>query len=659
MDVIGASHQVLPCSVSAVPHLPLYSPNGMPETQFGAFATCLQEFTATETNQSGTPLPEHNAAEPPEYITDQFGTDQSGTTQSGSDQFNENNPVEYSVYNVYGAEKPLESSEADASKMNELCKLNLQEFLGEIGIAVFGGFAEPIGEILEIDAFKWYAENCCDDCADDVGQILGIYNSYIRGETEKLDKQAINTIADGRNRVHVKAVANHTEITLKQSEQSVAEQPQTIKQSEYGQLQTVISQAESGQTQTAIPQISLEQSRLEQSGVKQKAILQASHEGLEQPQAKAKETFAGWASFEDRTAETIVTAANVDALKAKIADIARTETTATQTPQAARYAEEMRLPPEIREQIQAQIQHGMKTQSVRVPQMVHSSENAQSVQDDTAELRAFGMFGAFKAFREESAAEQRSMIWGTSSEEIPESKAYEAKTSELKTAESKAPEAETSEPKLQLNNGESTKTELKAAYKAVETPEMSAVAVKSEKSEVAAVNPTVITGQNVAVQVSEAIIARIETVQATMAAMKETAAKPESGAAVTKFEVTLNPEHLGKVEVKLIADGMKLSVLIIAANEGVRELLQARAQSVRVMAELTGVTVERYEVVTAQQGITTEGVKQDFLDKENGGNQSGQEHDESSEQGESEETEAEFSFAELVQLGGLRNVSGE
>jgi len=115
---------------------------------------------------------------------------------------------------------------------------------------------------------------------------------------------------------------------------------------------------------------------------------------------------------------------------------------------------------------------------------------------------------------------------------------------------------------------------------------------------------------------------------------------------VTKFEVILNPVYLGKITVKLTTDGMKMSVLIITANEEVRNLLMSRAQSVRVMVELNGVTVERYEVVTAQQAELTVGkTEQDLLDKENGENQQNTEQ----EQSETEQDDVEVSFAEVVQ----------
>jgi flagellar hook-length control protein FliK len=139
----------------------------------------------------------------------------------------------------------------------------------------------------------------------------------------------------------------------------------------------------------------------------------------------------------------------------------------------------------------------------------------------------------------------------------------------------------------------------------------------------------------VAVQLTQAIVEQITLMNVRTEAT-----------AVTQFEITLNPEHLGKVEIKLIADGMKMSVLIITESDSVRDLLLSRMQSVRVLVELTGVTVERYEVVSTQQSETLSvKVEQDFLDKENGSNQQNAHQ----EQGETEQDEAEVNFAELMQ----------
>lgn len=118
----------------------------------------------------------------------------------------------------------------------------------------------------------------------------------------------------------------------------------------------------------------------------------------------------------------------------------------------------------------------------------------------------------------------------------------------------------------------------------------------------------------------------------------------------TEFKITLNPEHLGKVTVQMVTNGNKMSVLITAATDTARDLLLARAHSVRVMVELSGVTVERYEVVSNQPNHTVTAAEQaqkDIYDsereKENEKNQKEQE------QNQDENQEAEVSFAEIVE----------
>jgi flagellar hook-length control protein FliK len=114
----------------------------------------------------------------------------------------------------------------------------------------------------------------------------------------------------------------------------------------------------------------------------------------------------------------------------------------------------------------------------------------------------------------------------------------------------------------------------------------------------------------------------------------------------SEFVVSLRPEHLGEVTVRLLVDGTKVSVLITAASEQVKDLLMARAGSVRVMVELTGITVDRYEVTVANTA-TTDSVKASYLDaREQDNRQDGQEQQES---GESEQSDEEISFAEVVQ----------
>jgi flagellar hook-length control protein FliK len=149
---------------------------------------------------------------------------------------------------------------------------------------------------------------------------------------------------------------------------------------------------------------------------------------------------------------------------------------------------------------------------------------------------------------------------------------------------------------------------------------------------------------SVAKQVSAAIIERIEQINEITMSRINVSEKPT----VTKFEMTLNPEQLGKVEVKLTVIGMKMSVMIITASDEVRDLLLSRMSSVRVMVELNGITVERYEVVSSQPQNSELNVaksEQDLLDEEKGKNQ-GQDNAEKDTGDESEEVE--ISFAEVV-----------
>ena len=173
-----------------------------------------------------------------------------------------------------------------------------------------------------------------------------------------------------------------------------------------------------------------------------------------------------------------------------------------------------------------------------------------------------------------------------------------------------------------------------------------------------------VSGQKVAIQVSNSIVANLEKV-ITQAIKTAQVSEPAKVVQTTKaevlaevkseFKVTLNPEHLGKVTVKLVTlqqagDGIvRVAVQIIAASEQVRDLLMARASSVRVMIELSGVMVERYEVVTEQQQQAVSAANEtgrDILDDEAEKNQR---ESSEKEQDDSESDEVEISFAELIQ----------
>jgi flagellar hook-length control protein FliK len=168
--------------------------------------------------------------------------------------------------------------------------------------------------------------------------------------------------------------------------------------------------------------------------------------------------------------------------------------------------------------------------------------------------------------------------------------------------------------------------------------------ISSAESGTAASDAEIITAvkQPVIVQVSREIVVRIEQINELTLSRINVSEKPT----VTKFEMMLNPAHLGKVEVRLAVDGMKMSVKIITQSDAARDLLSARMSSVRVLVEMTGISVERYEVVSAQQAeYTMVRVEQDFLDRQD--EESKKEQNESD--GEKQNEEAEISFAELMQ----------
>jgi flagellar hook-length control protein FliK len=134
--------------------------------------------------------------------------------------------------------------------------------------------------------------------------------------------------------------------------------------------------------------------------------------------------------------------------------------------------------------------------------------------------------------------------------------------------------------------------------------------------------------------------------QAEQAATTQTLGSSYEAAEISEFKVTLKPEHLGEVVVRLITDGAKMSVLITAATESVRDLLLARAGSVRVMVEVSGVTIDRYEVQVANNDAH---MKANYLD-----NQDREQERQNPEQNEAETTpettDDGLSFAEVVEL---------
>ena len=162
--------------------------------------------------------------------------------------------------------------------------------------------------------------------------------------------------------------------------------------------------------------------------------------------------------------------------------------------------------------------------------------------------------------------------------------------------------------------------------------------------------------QSLAEQVSSAIIENLEKIANSLKATEVSVETPDKEVVAaklesTEFKMTLNPEHLGKVSIRLISDGVKMSVLITAANDHVRDLLMSRAQSVRLMVELNGVSVERYEVVTARGEFTTQAAGQDFLDQEESGSGKGEQQNEQAQEGSDSQDEqgSQINFVELLQ----------
>ncbi|MCL1881715.1 MAG: flagellar hook-length control protein FliK [Oscillospiraceae bacterium] len=122
---------------------------------------------------------------------------------------------------------------------------------------------------------------------------------------------------------------------------------------------------------------------------------------------------------------------------------------------------------------------------------------------------------------------------------------------------------------------------------------------------------------------------------------------------IKEFKVMLKPEHLGDVLVKLLVDGSKITVVITAATLQARDLLITRSESVRAMVGITGMTVERYEVVVATTEIADElDSKSDYLENGEGssGKQSSEQGDEGTDQGnEADALDKAASFAEIVE----------
>ena len=71
---------------------------------------------------------------------------------------------------------------------------------------------------------------------------------------------------------------------------------------------------------------------------------------------------------------------------------------------------------------------------------------------------------------------------------------------------------------------------------------------------------------------------------------------PENGGTTT-FVMTLNPETLGKVTVKLVEEAGKISVTVTAHNKHTAEILSARVDNLQAAMKENGTELEKYQVV--------------------------------------------------------------
>jgi flagellar hook-length control protein FliK len=142
-------------------------------------------------------------------------------------------------------------------------------------------------------------------------------------------------------------------------------------------------------------------------------------------------------------------------------------------------------------------------------------------------------------------------------------------------------------------------------------------------------------------QVAQAIVKAKAAQSATVTQTTQVFTQVTQVSQVSEFKIILRPEHLGEVVIRLSSEGSKISLVITTATAQARDILLMRESSLRVLVEITGVTITRYEVVTE------EGVKASYLDpKENEQNQG--ENAEQSDTQENSEEDGEVSFAEIV-----------
>lgn len=82
----------------------------------------------------------------------------------------------------------------------------------------------------------------------------------------------------------------------------------------------------------------------------------------------------------------------------------------------------------------------------------------------------------------------------------------------------------------------------------------------------------------------------------------EILSKPEvMNGGKTEFTMVLNPEHLGKITVRLVSTEGRVEVNISAENDSTRQLLESRAENIGAALRNNGVELERYQVVSEHE----------------------------------------------------------
>ena len=157
-------------------------------------------------------------------------------------------------------------------------------------------------------------------------------------------------------------------------------------------------------------------------------------------------------------------------------------------------------------------------------------------------------------------------------------------------------------------------TETPIAPQPLQQTEIQGAQAEMTQPEVRQASPTM--------QVAKAIAAQLETA--------------ESGEST--FTMTLNPESLGRIAVKLVTNAGKVTVEITAENRITQEILAQRGQSLAANLKENGVDLEKYQVVYEPQ--------QNSLYRENYNGSSKNPYVRQEQENEGEEPE--ISFADLL-----------